>query len=81
MSTKHLTIQHSVIDLHAIPRRMRPAESSKIMFGPLYIDDEDDTSPAPLIDLREISRPESETFSGAFYIIASRMVKRKATLP
>lgn len=66
-----LTIEHSVIDLSALPRRRVDEAADAILYGvDIYGAECSDNCPRPLIDLREISRP------GCRYIIASRMYRR-----
>lgn len=65
-----LRIEHSVIDLSALPRRRTDEAANSILYGAdIYGAECSDDCPRPLIDLREISRP------GCHYVIASRMFR------
>ena len=64
-----LRIEHSVIDLSALPRRRTDEASNDIMWGYLYLPPGDWDLVKPLVDLRYISRP------GCRYVIASRMYR------
>jgi len=72
-----LTFQYSIIDLTDLPRRQQDAESSDILYGPLYIDESDARNPDPMIWLNEIRSPESNKCKRTHYILASRLVRQK----
>lgn len=68
-----LRIEHSVVDLSALPRRRQDEASNDVLWGDLYHSPVDLECTRPLIDLREISR------FGCRYVIASRMYRTSAT--